>query len=433
MGAGNWTDFDKKFCWHPYTQHGLETPPLPVVKAEGAWLELEDGRRILDAISSWWTTLHGHRHPRLIDALKTQAEQLDHVLFAGVSHPPAALLAKELVSLATTLPAAPGKELSRAFFSDSGSTAVEIALKAAWLCWIRRGQGQRKLFVSLEGGYHGDTCGAMAVSDPDPFFREYGPLLFETVKIPATPEALEATFRSNAGKIAGLIIEPMVQGAAGMVMHPPSFLAAARQICNEHETFLIADEVFTGFGRTGKTFACEHANIAPDFLCLAKGITGGMLPLAATLATEEIFASFLSQEPADAFLHGHSYTANPLACAVALESIRLFKEEDTPRKLNAIGEAIEEGLQSIKAEPWAKEVRRLGGITAVEITSQNPGYLNELSGRLKNEASAHDVLLRPLGNVLYAVPPSCTSQEESKQIAKAIETICRAAAPALQP
>jgi len=265
-----------------------------------------------------------------------------------------------------------------------------------------------------------------------PFFQEYGPLLFPTRKVPPTPEALAEAFEANQGEIAALILEPMVQGAAGMVMHPPSLLTAARELCDAEGTFLIADEVFTGFGRTGKAFACEHAGITPDFLCLAKGLTGGMLPLAATLATEEIFSSFLSEDAGDAFLHGHSYTANPLACAVALESLRVFKEDDTSLKLDSIGGVIENRLEGLKGEPWVKDVRRLGGIVAVELASEDSGYLAGLGGRLKNQADQHDVLLRPLGNVLYAVPPSCTTDEESRQIADAMEATCRATVLSLQ-
>jgi adenosylmethionine-8-amino-7-oxononanoate aminotransferase len=333
---------DARHCWHPYTQHGAESaPPLAVASASGALLTLEDGRELIDAISSWWAILHGHGREELIDAMERQARKLDHVLFAGATHEPAVRLAERLCEVA---PAG----LTRVFYSDDGSTAVEVALKMAYQRWVQRGEPERRVFVALEGAYHGDTFGSMSVSDPDPFFAAYTPLLFEVRRCAPDSEALATLLDELGNKAAGVIVEPMVQGAAGMRMHPASFLQAARTLTREHGLPLIADEVMTGFGRTGRLFACNHADVAPDLLCLAKGLTGGIFPLSATLATEEMFESFLSQDKARAFFHGHTFTAHPVGCAVALASLDINLGEDTPGKLNTIGKTILGELQSLE-------------------------------------------------------------------------------------
>lgn len=398
---------DRAVCWHPYTQHGLDPDPLPVVRASGAWLELADGRRVLDAISSWWACVHGHAHPRLVRALAEQAARLDHVPFAGCTHEPAVALAEELVRLAP-------RGLARVFYSDDGSTAVEVALKAAYACWLRRGERRTK-FVALQGGYHGDTFGAMAAGDPSPFFRDFEELLFRVERVPCDAgrlgEALEGA--------AAFIVEPIVQGAAGMRSVPASFLREARALCSSHGAFLIADEVMTGFGRTGTLFACEQAGIAPDLMCLGKGLTSGMLPLAATLAREEIYAAFVSSDRARAFFHGHTFTANPIGCAVALESLRISREEDTPARFRAIGERI------------AAEVpgsRRFGGIVAADAGVE-AGYASTEGERLRSlcRELAPDVLLRPLGNVLYTMPPACVTNEECGRIAEALRAVIASA------
>jgi len=398
---------DRAVCWHPYTQHGLDPDPLPVVRASGAWLELADGRRVLDAISSWWACVHGHAHPRLVRALAEQAARLDHVPFAGCTHEPAVALAEELVRLAP-----PG--LSRVFYSDDGSTAVEVALKAAYACWRRRGE-RRTRFVALEGGYHGDTFGAMAAGDPEPFFRDFEELLFRVERVPCDAgrlgEALEGA--------AALIVEPIVQGGGGMRAVPAPFLRAARAACDATGAFFVADEVMTGFGRTGTLFACEQAGVAPDLMCLGKGLTSGMLPLAATLAREEIYEAFESTDRARALFHGHTFTANPIGCAIALESLRILREEETPARFRAIGSRIAEGV------PGA---RRFGGIVAVDVGGEG-GYLAAVGERLRVlcRELAPDVLLRPLGNVLYAMPPACATEEECRRVADALRRLAGAA------
>ncbi len=412
---------DARSLWHPYTQHGVDPEPLPVASARGAWLTLTDGRRILDAIGSWWTCLHGHGHPRIVRAIAEQAERLDHVLFAGCTHAPAVELAERLLALAP-----PG--LARVFYSDDGSTAVEVALKAAYLHWVRRGQPERTTFVALEGGYHGDTFGSMAAGDPDPFFADLAPFLFRVERVPPSLEGASDLLERLSGRVAALVIEPLVQGAAGMRIQPDRTVREARALADRHGLLLVADEVLTGFGRTGEVFACGRAGVAPDLLCLAKGLTGGALPLAATLATEAVYASFLAPDRRKAFFHGHSYTANPIGCAAALASLDLLEAEDTPGRLDAIGRAIEDDLRPLAGVPGVKEVRRIGGIVAVELESDSgAGYLSDLGPRLRIASRKGDVLLRPLGNVLYAVPPSCTTREECGSIAGAIDAACRMA------
>lgn len=412
----DWLDDDARHCWHPYTQHALEPEPLPVVGAEGAWLELADGRRLLDAISSWWAVLHGHGEPRLVEAMQRQARTLDHVLYAGCAHEPASRLAAELVEVAP-------EGLTRAFMSDDGSTAVEVALKAAYQVALRRGEQGRRLFVALEGGYHGDTFGAMAVGDPSPFFREFGPLLFEVEHVPADADALTDVFERRGSEIAAFVAEPGVQGAAGMVVVPDELWTRARELCTEHGALLIADEVMTGFGRTGRLFASDVA--PPDLLCLAKGLTGGMLPLAATLATEDIFESFLADDRAKTFFHGHTFTAHAIGCAVARESLALTRERDVPGRLAAIGRIVEDGLTDLRDRPGVRDLRRRGGIVALELETGDAGYLSGLGERLREACRAPDldVLLRPLGNVLYALPPACTTDDEATRIARALRRV----------
>ncbi|MEQ1891889.1 MAG: adenosylmethionine--8-amino-7-oxononanoate transaminase [Planctomycetota bacterium] len=412
---------DARVCWHPYTRHGQEADPLPVVGAHGAWLELADGRRILDGISSWWATLHGHGHPRLVRAIAEQAARLDHVLFAGATHEPAVQLAEELLALAP-----PG--LARVFYSDDGSTAVEVALKLVLQSWVQRGEPQRTVFVALEGAYHGDTFGAMSAGDPEPFFRPFAPLFFRVSRIPPRAEELERALRELGPRAAGLIVEPLVQGAAGMRMYPAEFLRAARELCTHSGVPLVADEVMTGFGRTGALFACGLAGIAPDLLCLGKGLTGGTLPLAATLATEALFECFRSTERARFFAHGHTFTANPIACAAGLASLGLLRDARTPERLAAIGTALASQVADLRADPGVRELRQLGGIVALELepdVSSDVGYHSTLGAHLRSVALEHGVLLRPLGNVLYALPPACLEPGEVRLLAEALRACVR--------
>jgi adenosylmethionine-8-amino-7-oxononanoate aminotransferase len=410
---------DARVAWHPYTQHGLEREALPVVAARGAELELEDGRVVIDAISSWWTVLHGHAEPRLVAALSEQAARLDHVLFAGCTHEPAVALAEELLELAP-------RGLARVFYSDDGSTAVEVALKIALQAHRHAGETQRRVFVALEGAYHGDTFGAMAVGEREPFFAPFADLLFEVRHVPSDAAALAAALDELGPRAAGVILEPLVQGAAGMRMHPAEFVRAARAACDARRLPLIADEVMTGFGRTGTLFACEQAGVTPDLLCLAKGLTGGVFPLSATLCTAELFERFVSDDRARALFHGHSFTANPIGCAVARASLALVRERAVPARLEAIGARIHariaERLGSRAAE---LDLRRSGGIVALDLPEPG-GYLAARTLDLRRRALERGVLLRPLGNVLYAMPPACTDEAQCASIADALFALSEA-------
>lgn len=404
---------DRLHCWHPYTQHGEEEDPLPVQGAFAAELELLDGRRIIDGISSWWACLHGHAQPELLAAMAEQAARLDHVLFAGTTHEPAAELAAELCALA------PG-DLSRVFYSDDGSTAVEVALKMVAQAWRHRGQEQRRIFIAFEGSYHGDTFGAMSLGDPDPFFQAFQPFLFPVERVAVELPPLQASLDRLGDQVAGVIIEPLVQGAAGMRMHSPEFLVGLRAACDRAGVPLIADEVMTGFGRTGSLFACSQAGIAPDLLCLAKGLTGGILPLAATLCGEELFAEFLAEDRSRAFFHGHTFTANPIACAVARASLRLCEQNGVPERLAALGAGIAASLQGLDSMAGVRELRHCGGIVAIELEpdpGEAAGYLAARSREIRKAAVDLGVLLRPLGNVIYAMPPACTTEAQAERIA----------------
>lgn len=418
---------DREVCWHPYTQHALDTEPLPVVGAQGAWLKLADGTKRLDAIASWWANLHGHGRPEFVEAMQKQAAQLDHIMFAGFTHEPAVELAEEILEIAPD-------NLSKVFYSDNGSTAVEVALKAAYQTWVRRGEPSRTVFLALHGAYHGDTFGAMAVGEPEPFFAEFSPFLFHVVHVDPTAESLQEALNDLEGRVAGFILEPLVQGAAGMCMHDVEFLKDARRICDEQNIFLIADEVMTGFGRTGKIFACDHAGISPDLMCLAKGLTGGIFPLSATLVSEEIYQAFLDNERGKAFFHGHTFSGHPIGCAVGLASLKVLKKENTPQLLEHIGLQIEKALQPALLMEGVKEIRRCGGIVALELhTNSNTdedegGYLAPVGERLRKACREHPrVLLRPLGHVMYAMPPSCVTDEECALIADAILSVVRSA------
>lgn len=404
---------DNRVSWHPYTQHGVETEFLPVARAKEASLFLEDGSEIIDAISSWWAILHGHGNERLTRAITQQMETLDHVLFAGATHEPAVACAEALVEVA---PAG----LSRVFFSDDGSTAVEVALKMTYHAWALRGEPQRTVFLAFEGSYHGDTFGAMSVGDPDPFFVTFEPLLFKTRHVSVDIDAVEAALSELGNQTCAVIIEPRIQGAAGMQMHSAEFLKQLEEACKRHGVPLIADEVMTGFGRSGELFACQTAGVEPDVLCLAKGLTGGVFPLSATLAREEMFETFLSDDRSKAFLHGHTFTAHPVGCAVAIESLRIVKEENVPGKLAAVGERILSRVAS-QVEPLehVRNLRHLGGIVAFDLDpgEERAGYFSSLTPTLRKLALERGVLIRPLGNVVYALPPACTTEAQCDRIA----------------
>lgn len=406
-------DRDRECVWHPYTPLRIDEPPLPVVAAHDEFLILADGRRIIDGISSWWTILHGHRQPAIMQAIRESTYQLDHVLFAGATHPHAAQLADHLLG------AMPWPTGGRVFYSDNGSTAVEVALKLAYQFWCHRGEPGRTLFVGFEGGYHGDTFGAMSVGRDPVFFGRFEPLLFRAAQVPVSAPALDAVLARHAGEVAAIIIEPLVQGAGGMRMHSPEELRAIFEVARKHGVLFIADEVMTGFGRTGSLWAFEQAGIAPDLVCLAKGITGGVLPLAATVASPDVVAAFDTADRSKTFFHGHSFTANPIACAAAVASWRVLETGRWRADVRRIEDFWERHVRPLASLPGVKDVRIRGLIAAVELDAPG-GYLADIGPALRRAAIEDGVLLRPLGNVLYTMPPLCTSDASLTRIAHAV-------------
>lgn len=415
--------------WHPFTQHALQPEALPIKSAEGAWLEAEDGTRILDAISSWWVVTHGHRHPAIMAAIAEQAAKLDHVIFAGFTHDPAEELAHKLVAMAL-------QGLEHVFFSDSGSTSIEVALKMALGYWRNIGQPRSRI-AALEHGYHGDTIGTMSAGARGVFNAAYEPLLFDVTRLPfphagkeqATLDALEAACRAEP--LAALIVEPLIAGAGGMLIYNPSVLASMREICTRYGTLLIADEVMTGWGRTGTLFACEQASISPDILCVAKGLTGGSVPLAVTLATPAIFDAHLSKDRAKTFFHSSSYTANPICVAAALANVRIWETEPVRERIATLGKLQAERLASLADNAHFTNARQLGTITAIDLDVRDGGYLAGVGLALQKHFLDRKVLLRPLGNTIYVMPPYCVTAPDLDLIYAAIAAAPRALAQGL--
>ena len=405
--------------WHPFTQHGLKEPIPLVERAEGALLFCAGGSTLIDGISSWWVTTHGHCHPRIVAAIAEQAGRLDQLIFAAHTHEPAETVARELVDLAP-------EGLSRVFFSDSGSTSVEVALKMALGYWHRRGEPRHRILV-LEHGYHGDTIGAMSVGERGVFNRRYEKLLFDVGTIPfpavgceqAALDALEAACLSP-DKPAALIAEPLVLGAGGMLVYSATVLKEMAAICRRHGVLWIADEVMTGWGRTGTLFAVEQAGVAPDILCVAKGLTGGALPLAATLASEAIFEAHWSDDRADMFYHSSSYTANPIACAAAKANMQIWREEDVLGRIGTLARDIGGHMATLSAHPAFSSPRQLGTIAAVDLKTGDAGYLSDIAPALRAFFLERGLLLRPLGNILYVMPPYCTTKEQLGRLFGAI-------------
>ncbi|WP_031439567.1 adenosylmethionine--8-amino-7-oxononanoate transaminase [Sphingomonas sp. FUKUSWIS1] len=407
--------------WHPFTQHGLGDPIPRIVRTEGAALHTSDGRRIVDAISSWWVTTHGHRHPRIMAAIAEEAGRMDQIIFAGWTHEPAETLARGLVAI---MP----KALRHVFFSDSGSTAVEVALKMALGYWRNRDEPRDRILV-LEHSYHGDTIGTMSVGERGVYNRAYAPLLFDVGTIPfphpgaeqATLDALEAACRAAP---AAFIVEPLVLGAGGMLIYPPHVLAEMRAICARHAVLFIADEVMTGWGRTGTLLACEQAGVVPDILCLSKGLTGGAVPLAVTMATSEIFDAHVSDDRARMFFHSSSYTANPIACAAANANLAIWRDEPVHDRIATLGARQAAHLDRIARLPGVTNPRRIGTIAAVDLQVGDRGYLSDLGPKLLRFFTARDLLLRPLGNTVYVMPPYCIDEADLDAVYAAIEEAC---------
>lgn len=395
-------DLDRRVMWHPFTQMA-EWSPLVIARGEGNYLVDTAGNRYLDGVSSLWCNIHGHGHPRLDRALRDQLERLAHSTFLGLTHEPGIRLGQALVEVA---PAG----LTRVFYSDSGSTAVEIALKQSFQYWQLAGRTKKQRFLRLGDAYHGDTLGAVGVGGIELFHRIFGPLLVQSIAIPSPAgtdgtralAVLDDILRTRADEIAAFVIEPMIQGAAGMLVHPRGFLAEVATRCRAHGVHLIVDEVATGFGRTGTLFACEHEQVSPDLLCLAKGIAGGYLPLAATLATEEVYAKFLGKRSdLRQFFHGHTFTANPLACAVGIESLALLVDETLPYARRVLP-SLESAVERMRSVPGVREVRSLGFMIGIELEAREGRVLGaEVCERVR----AYGVILRPLGDVVVWMPP----------------------------
>ncbi len=409
--------------WHPYTQHALEPPAINIARSEGARLITHDGKEIIDAISSWWVITHGHRHPKIVAAVCEAAQKLDQIIFAGFTHDYAERLAHKLIAVA---PAG----LSHVFFSDSGSICVEVAVKMA-LGFFRNSGVPRSRIAVMQHGYHGDTVGGMSLSARSVFNEACESLLFSTETIPfpqpgqeqATCNAFEALCQS--GEVAALVIEPLICGAGGMKIYAPSVLSKLREISQKYGTLLIADEVMTGFGRTGTLFACEQANVTPDILCLSKGLSGGALPLAATLCKRKIFEAHLSQDRARGFFHSSSYTANALACAAALANIDIWETEPVFTRIAQLETMQRNFLSRFSASHRFGNIRQIGTIAALDLDVADAGYLAQAGLRLREFFLARGILLRPLGNVIYVMPPYCINEEELGRIYDAIAEVER--------
>ncbi len=424
------TQLDHDHIWHPFTQQQgwSEEEPLLIERAEGSYVFDSDGHRYIDGTSSLWCNVHGHRHPVIDAAVREQLDRVAHSTMLGLSHPRAAELAGRLVEIAPS-------GLSRVFYSDSGSTAAEIALKMAFQYQAQRGKegARRTSFVKLREAYHGDTIGSVSVGGIDLFHAAYGPLLFEThAAEPGDAADLERILSAHGEEIAAVIVEPLVQGAAGILVQPPGYLRAVRQLCDQHGVLLICDEVATGFGRTGTMFACEQEDVAPDLLCLAKGITGGYLPLAATLTTERIYEGFLgAPEEQRTFFHGHTYTGNPLACAAALASLDVFEQERTIERLQPKIELLGRRLREIEAMPEVAEVRWRGFMAGIDLGAHGPAL--RMGHRVTLEARERGAIVRPLGDTVVLVPPLSISDEDLTHLLDVVAESIPAAAALPQP
>jgi adenosylmethionine---8-amino-7-oxononanoate aminotransferase len=409
--------------WHPFTNAALDLPPLHAVRAERVYIYTRDGRRILDAVSSWWVNIHGHANPRIAEAIAQQACKLEHVIMAGFTHDAAEELVARLRKRLTP-------EMTHLFFSDDGSTAVEVALKLAVQHFSNQGRAEKSEIVALEHGYHGDTAGAMSVSDDSPFTTPFQPMRYRVHRVHSAycyrcpvgltrdtchiecVQQLAATLEQNSKRIAAVIVEPLLQGAGGMIVHPAEFLQKVRALCTQHDVLLIADEVLTGFGRTGKMFACELAGVVPDLMCLSKGITGGFLGMGATVCSDRVEGPFRSENRLHTFYHGHSYTGNALACAAANASLQIFDDEPVFARIGMISSVHVERLSHFRGHPKVGDVRQIGTVGVIELRADDAGYLSGMRTKLYNFFIDHGVLLRPLGNVIYVLPPYVITREE---------------------
>ncbi len=437
---------DRKYVWHPFTQmkdYATQDPVL-IEKAQGIYLYDADGQRYYDTNASWWVNVHGHAHPRIRKALQEQFETMDHVMFSGLTHPKAIELAKKLVHITP-------QGLDKVFYSDNGSTAVEVAVKMSFQYWQHKGEQGKKKFIYLDHSYHGDTLGAVSVGGVEIYHATFKPLMFEAYNVPsphsllwengtyesqracldACIEALRSRLEQSSHEIAALIVEPMVQAAGGMLMIDPAYYSAARELCNQYNVHLIADEVATGFGRTGTLFACEHSAVTPDFMCLSKGLTAGIMPLSVTLTTNLVYEAFYDDyETMKTFFHGHSFTANPLACTAALESLKLFEEEGVLQHVQGIASLLKEQLERFRPSNHIANIRSLGMIGAFNLYQdaskrQTYSFHERMGYKVYQEGLKEGLMLRPLGDTLYYWLPLCTTQTQLLDIIHRTENVLR--------
>jgi adenosylmethionine-8-amino-7-oxononanoate aminotransferase len=412
-------DRDLKVIWHPYTQMKTALPPVPIVRGEGACLYDENGKQYIDAVSSWWVNIHGHANPHIAQKVAEQLNKLEHVIFAGFTHEPAVELAERLLAI---LPS----NQQKAFYSDNGSTAVEVAIKMCLQYWHNQGFKRTKI-LAFNNAYHGDTFGAMAVSGRSAFTAAFDNLLFE-VEFIDTPnesniESLKFQISNLKSDLSCFIFEPLVQGASGMLMYEATYLDELMAHCREEDVLLIADEVFTGFGRTGKRFASEHVSVQPDIMCFSKGLTGGTMALGLTTCTQQIFDAFLSDDRLKTLFHGHSYTANPVACSAGLASLDLFLDPSTQENIDRIVNSHKQFALKIKDHAKIRVTRQTGTILAMEWeTGTDTSYFNSLRDRLYQYFLQAGIILRPLGNIIYILPPYCITDEQLSYIYSKIES-----------
>jgi len=436
----NWIEKDLKYNWHPYTQMKdcRKFPPILIEKAKGVKLYDSKSKFYYDAISSWWCNVHGHNHPRIKKAIKKQLDFLEHVLFAGFTHKPAVLLAEKLISIAP-------KNLKRVFYSDNGSTAVEVALKMSFQYWKNIGITGKDKFISLDMGYHGDTIGTMSVSGVDLFNKTFSPLFFKSYKVP-TPycyrcpykknketcstyciNALETLLIKRSSQVSALVLEPLLMGAGGMIIYPKDYLVKAAALAKKYKIHLILDEVATGFGRTGKMFACQYTQVQPDFMCISKGITSGYLPMAATLTTDKVYREFYGDYlKKKTFFHGHTYTANPLACAAGVASLEVFEKEKTLERINKLIPKFHRAMEKFREFSLVGDVRCIGMVGALEFVKDKQSkegfdFKERFGFRFVQTALKYNLVLRPLGNIVYLFLPLCISEYELEDILRRLE------------
>jgi adenosylmethionine-8-amino-7-oxononanoate aminotransferase len=412
------TERDLKVIWHPYTQMKTASPPIGIVRGEGAGLFDEEGKKYIDAVSSWWVNIHGHAHPYIAKKVSEQLLKLEHVIFAGFTHEGAVELAERLLAI---LP----NNQQKAFYSDNGSTAIEVAIKMCLQYWLNKGD-QRTKIVAFKNAYHGDTFGAMAVSGRSAFTKAFDSLLFEVefIDLPNKDNiaGLKSQISHLKSELACFIFEPLVQGSAGMIMYEAEYLNELMAHCKQENVLMIDDEVFTGFGRTGKRFACDHVQVQPDIMCFSKGLTGGTMALGLTTCTQQIYDAFLSEDKLKTLFHGHSFTANPIAIAAALASLDLFLEPATAANMQRIEASHQQFAAKIKHHPKIKTIRQTGTIVAMEWeTGDNTSYFSSLRDKLYHYFLAEGIILRPLGNVIYILPPYCITDAELGYVYSKIE------------